>query len=100
MNEGFFGQYSVFCVFGSVVGCVVVPLIAQVLQQQSMECVILSAIVISLTAAHLNKKGGNDATASYSKIVMASDLERKRTTHIRKSKNHYHKQQQHQQGNQ
>ena len=34
MNESFFGQYSVFCVFGSVVGCVVVPLIAQVLQQQ------------------------------------------------------------------
>jgi len=34
MNENFFGKYSVFCVFGSVVGCVVVPLIAQVVQQQ------------------------------------------------------------------
>jgi len=96
MNEGFFGQYSVFCVFGSVVGCVVVPLIAQVLQQQSMECVILSAIVISLTAAHLNKKGGNDATASYSKIVMANELDRKKTSHGKKSKTHHQHQQQHQ----
>ena len=34
MNESVFGQYSVFCVFGSVVGCVVVPFIAKVLQQQ------------------------------------------------------------------
>jgi len=96
MNEGFFGQYSVFCVFGSVVGCVVVPLIAQVLQQQSMECVILSAIVISLTAAHLNKKGGNDSTASYSKIVMASELERKKASHCKKSKTHTQHQHQHQ----
>lgn len=101
MNEGFFGQYSVFCVFGSVVGCVVVPLIAQVLQQQSMECVILSAIVISLTAAHLNKKGTNDATASYSKVVVASELERKKANHWKKHKSQNHQQQQqHQQHNQ
>jgi len=32
VGRGFFDQYSVFCVFGSVVGCVVVPLITQVLQ--------------------------------------------------------------------
>lgn len=95
MNEGFFGQYSVFCVFGSVVGCVVVPLIAQVLQQQSMECVILSAIVISLTAAHLNKKGGNDATASYSKIVVSAEAERKKSSH-KKQKNHNQQPQHHQ----
>lgn len=30
IGGGFFDQYSVFCVFGSVVGCVVVPLITQV----------------------------------------------------------------------
>ena len=30
VRRGFFDQYSVFCVFGSVVGCVVVPLITQV----------------------------------------------------------------------
>jgi len=96
MNEGFFGQYSVFCVFGSVVGCVVVPLIAQVLQQQSMECVILSAIVISLTAAHLNKKGGNDP--SYSKILIPKELERKKVNHNnnnssnKRQKNHAHQQ--------
>lgn len=30
VGGGFFDQYSVFCVFGSVVGCVVVPLITQV----------------------------------------------------------------------
>lgn len=30
VGRGFFDQYSVFCVFGSVVGCVVVPLITQV----------------------------------------------------------------------
>jgi hypothetical protein len=30
VGKGFFDQYSVFCVFGSVVGCVVVPLITQV----------------------------------------------------------------------
>lgn len=91
MNEGFFGQYSVFCVFGSVVGCVVVPLIAQVLQQQSMECVILSAIVISLTAAHLNKKGGNDPT--YSKILLSKELERKKINH---NNNNSHKKQKNQ----
>ena len=34
MNESFFGKYSVFCVFGSVVGCVVVPLISQLVQKQ------------------------------------------------------------------
>ena len=32
VGRGFFDQYSVFCVFGSVVGCVVVPLITQVLK--------------------------------------------------------------------
>jgi hypothetical protein len=101
MNEGFFGQYSVFCVFGSVVGCVVVPLIAQLLQQQSMECVILSAIVISLTAAHLNKKAANDATASYSKIVVSTqELERKKANHhYKKHKSHHHQHQHHQQHN-
>jgi len=98
MNEGFFGQYSVFCVFGSVVGCVVVPLIAQVLQQQSMECVILSAIVLSLTAAHLNKKGGNDATSSYSKVVISNELERKKSGHKKQKNNN--QQQQHQQQHQ
>lgn len=30
VGKGFLDQYSVFCVFGSVVGCVVVPLITQV----------------------------------------------------------------------
>lgn len=30
VGKRFFDQYSVICVFGSVVGCVVVPLIAQV----------------------------------------------------------------------
>lgn len=78
MNEGVFGQYSVFCVFGSVVGCVVVPLIAQVLQQQSMECMILSAIVLSLTAAHLNKKC--NTVNSHSKIVITKDYEKKRVS--------------------
>ncbi|EDO48979.1 predicted protein [Nematostella vectensis] len=51
VGRGFFDQYSVFCVFGSVVGCVVVPLITQ-----SVESVIFSAIVISLTATHLTKR--------------------------------------------
>lgn len=96
MNESFFGQYSVFCVFGSVVGCVVVPLIAQVLQQQSMECVILSAIVLSLTAAHWNKKGGSDAVSSYSKI-MSNELDRKKCSHNKKQRNHNQQQQNQQQ---
>ncbi|CAB4034591.1 myb X, partial [Paramuricea clavata] len=51
VGKGFLDQYSVFCVFGSVVGCVVVPLITQ-----SIESVIFSAIVISLTATHLSKR--------------------------------------------
>ena len=34
MNESFFGKYSVFCVFGSVVGCVIFPLVAQLVQHQ------------------------------------------------------------------
>eukprot|EP00118_Oscarella_pearsei_P028964 m.3367 g.3367 ORF g.3367 m.3367 type:complete len:387 (+) comp9306_c0_seq2:123-1283(+) len=48
--RGFFDQYSVFCVFGSVVGCVVVPLITQ-----SFESIIFSAIVITLAAKKLSK---------------------------------------------
>lgn len=101
VGRGFFDQYSVFCVFGSVVGCVVVPLITQVTEHmiilitltgtpsglpdakvpmiipswsnlslariifvkiastfnlQSVESVIFSAIVISLTATHLTKR--------------------------------------------
>lgn len=75
MNENFFGKYSVFCVFGSVVGCVVVPLIAQVLQHQSMECMILSAIFLTLTAAHL-KKGGS--ATHHSKLLIARDYDRKK----------------------
>lgn len=74
MNENFFGKYSVFCVFGSVVGCVVVPLVAQVLRQQSMECMILSAIFLTLTAAHL-KKGGSD---SHSKFLLSRESDRKK----------------------
>lgn len=51
MGKSFLDQYSVFCVFGSVVGCVVVPLITQ-----SVESLIFSAIVISLTANRFSKK--------------------------------------------
>lgn len=36
VGRGFFDQYSVFCVFGSVVGCVVVPLITQVTEHMIM----------------------------------------------------------------
>ncbi|XP_066921192.1 serine/threonine-protein kinase pakA-like [Clytia hemisphaerica] len=75
MNESFFGKYSVFCVFGSVVGCVVVPLIAQVVQQQSMECMILSAIFLTLTATRL-KKGNNENP--HSKLLLSKEYERKR----------------------
>ena len=46
MNESFFGKYSVFCVFGSVVGCVVVPLVAQLVQQQV--CSQLNRVLIIL----------------------------------------------------
>merc|ERR1711973_130646 len=59
VGKGFFDQYSVFCVFGSVVGCVVVPLITQ-----SVESVIFSAIVISLTATHLTKRATNHSDSS------------------------------------
>jgi len=51
VGKSFLDQYSVFCVFGSVVGCVVVPLITQ-----SVESLIFSAIVISLTANRFSKK--------------------------------------------
>jgi hypothetical protein len=46
--------YSVICVFGSVVGCVVVPLITQ-----SIEGIILSAIVISITAKTIHSHSFN-----------------------------------------
>lgn len=35
--KGFFDQYSVLCVFGSVVGCVIVPLITQVSRQSNRD---------------------------------------------------------------
>ncbi|XP_047137041.1 myotubularin-related protein DDB_G0290005 isoform X1 [Hydra vulgaris] len=82
VNESFLGQYSVFCVFGSVVGCVIVPLIAQVIQQQSVECVILSAIVISLTAAHL--KGKTVSLESSHIKVPCKDSEKKKLVHSKK----------------
>lgn len=59
VGKGFLDQYSVFCVFGSVVGCVVVPLITQ-----SIESVIFSAIVISLTATHLSKRAVTTDTSN------------------------------------
>lgn len=40
VGRGFFDQYSVFCVFGSVVGCVVVPLITQVKYWNRRSCLI------------------------------------------------------------
>ncbi|XP_062517526.1 uncharacterized protein LOC134192784 [Corticium candelabrum] len=49
--KGFFDQYSVLCVFGSVVGCVIVPLITQ-----SFESLIFSAVVITLTANRLSRR--------------------------------------------
>jgi len=82
MNEGAFGQYSVFCVFASVVGCVLVPLVAQILQHQSMECMILSAIVISLTAVHLNKK--YSSTNQHSKMSYSKEYDKKRSSHNKK----------------
>lgn len=51
VGKNFLDNYSVFCVFGSVVGCVVVPLITQ-----SVESLIFSAILISLTANRFSKK--------------------------------------------
>eukprot|EP00731_Ephydatia_muelleri_P007711 Em0004g49a len=51
VGKSFFDQYSVICVLGSVVGCVVVPLITQ-----SVESLILSAILISITAKTLSSK--------------------------------------------
>lgn len=51
LGRSFLDQYSVFCVFGSVVGCVVVPLITQ-----SLESLIFSAVVISITANRFSKK--------------------------------------------
>ncbi|XP_046846815.1 stress response protein NST1-like [Xenia sp. Carnegie-2017] len=59
VGKGFLAQYSVFCVFGSVVGCVVVPLITQ-----SIESVIFSAILISLTATHWSRRAVNNDTSS------------------------------------
>ena len=53
-GKRFFDQYSVICVFGSVVGCVVVPLITQ-----SVETIIFSAILLSITAKTLTWKSGN-----------------------------------------
>lgn len=112
VGRGFFDQYSVFCVFGSVVGCVVVPLITQVkygnrrlcsitlssipssqlesktliivlpllslitsespcflkyalfFSCQSVESVIFSAIVISLTATHLTKRASKSENST------------------------------------
>jgi len=93
MNESFFGKYSVFCVFGSVVGCVVVPLVAQLVQQQSTECMILSIIVLTLTAAHL-KKGSNDG--SHSKLLFSREYEKRRYTQL----NNNHKKQKQNSNNQ
>lgn len=50
-GKRFFDQYSVICVFGSVVGCVVVPLLTQ-----SVETIIFSAILLSLTARTLSSR--------------------------------------------
>lgn len=76
VGGGFFDQYSVFCVFGSVVGCVVVPLITQ-----SVESVIFSAIVISLTATHLTKRSSKSESSNQ---VSTKDIIEKRSS--RKSK--------------
>ncbi|XP_027048999.1 nucleolar protein 58-like isoform X1 [Pocillopora damicornis] len=89
VGRGFFDQYSVFCVFGSVVGCVVVPLITQ-----SVESVIFSAIVISLTATHLTKRASKSENSSQvnTKEVdrrnsrKLKDREREQLPHIKKRK--------------
>ncbi|PFX24751.1 vicilin-like seed storage protein At2g18540 isoform X2 [Stylophora pistillata] len=89
VGRGFFDQYSVFCVFGSVVGCVVVPLITQ-----SVESVIFSAIVISLTATHLTKRASKseNSTQVNTKEVdrrnsrKLKDREREQLPHIKKRK--------------
>lgn len=90
VGGGFFDQYSVFCVFGSVVGCVVVPLITQ-----SVESVIFSAIVISLTATHLTKranKSDNSNQVNVKDVVdkrssrKPKDRERDQQSHAKKRK--------------
>ncbi|RDD42664.1 hypothetical protein TrispH2_004857 [Trichoplax sp. H2] len=75
LERSFFDQYSVFCVFGSVFGCVVVPLIAQ-----SIESVILSAILISITANHLTRRNHSPNERSYERTI------EKRSPHLSKKK--------------
>ncbi|XP_032222422.1 capping protein inhibiting regulator of actin dynamics isoform X2 [Nematostella vectensis] len=75
VGRGFFDQYSVFCVFGSVVGCVVVPLITQ-----SVESVIFSAIVISLTATHLTKRASKSDNTTQ---VYAKELDKRNNRKIK-----------------
>lgn len=90
IGGGFFDQYSVFCVFGSVVGCVVVPLITQ-----SVESVIFSAIVISLTATHLTKRASKSESTNQASTKdfgekrprrKMKDREREQLSYVKKRK--------------
>jgi membrane protein involved in colicin uptake len=81
-------------VFGSVVGCVVVPIVSQIIKTQSMECVILSAIVISLTAAHLKTSKKSDVPNT--KIVF-KEAEKRKVVHTNSKKKNNVKEQLHRQ---
>jgi len=83
-SRRFFDQYSVFCVFGSVLGCVVVPIVSQIIKTQSMECVILSAIVLSFTAAHL--KTSKRSTDGQNTKIIIKDSEKRRVVHPTRKK--------------
>lgn len=91
-SRRFFDQYSVFCVFGSVLGCVVVPIVSQIIKTQSMECVILSAIVLSFTAAHL--KTSRRSTDGQNTKIIIKDSEKRRVVHAVRKKNNIAKEHQ------
>lgn len=91
-SRRFFDQYSVFCVFGSVLGCVVVPIVSQIIKTQSMECVILSAIVLSFTAAHL--KTSKRSTDGQNTKIIIKDSEKRRVVHAVRKKNNLAKEHQ------
>lgn len=91
-SRRFFDQYSVFCVFGSVLGCVVVPIVSQIIKTQSMECVILASIVLSFTAAHL--KTSKRSTDGQNTKIIIKDSEKRRVVHAVRKKNNLAKEHQ------
>jgi hypothetical protein len=79
--EGLFVQYSVVAVFGSVLGCVMLPLITQ-----SYESLIFSMVLIGLTAPRFYRKAKSNDQHGHVKDVERGSKKNPETSHGTKKK--------------